>query len=276
MGLFNKLKDAAAEFGLNIPQQNQNNGQYTPSYSQRPVQQPAPTQSSDDGLYNPQLEKLIDFALADGELTEQEKQVLFKKAEGMGIDLDEFEMVLNARLYERNKATSNQPSAAEGSAAAPKSNKFGDIKKCPACGAMIQSFTTRCPECGYEFRNIDANQGVEKLFEMLNDVESQANTASSTLAMFGLAKDKTIERKKSIIMNFPIPNTKEDILEFLSLAIPNAKVSFWSQDDTAKEMAPTWKKKCEQIIMKAKFSMKEDKQALEEIAAYAKELKIRF
>ena len=31
-------------------------------------------------MYNEQLEKLIDYALADGELTEKEKQVLFKKA----------------------------------------------------------------------------------------------------------------------------------------------------------------------------------------------------
>ena len=30
-------------------------------------------------MYNEQLEKLIDYALADGELTEKEKQVLFKK-----------------------------------------------------------------------------------------------------------------------------------------------------------------------------------------------------
>ena len=41
-------------------------------------------------MYNEQLEKLIDYALADGELTEKEKQVLFKKAESMGVDLDEF------------------------------------------------------------------------------------------------------------------------------------------------------------------------------------------
>jgi len=39
---------------------------------------------------------------------------------------------------------------------------------------------------------------------------------------------------------------------------------------------PVWKSKCEQIIMKAKFSMKEDKKALDEIMEYAKELKIKI
>jgi hypothetical protein len=62
----------------------------------------------------------------------------------------------------------------------------------------------------------------------------------------------------------------------LSLAVPQAKVSFWSQDETAKELAPVWKAKCEQIIMKAKFAMKDDKDTLSEIAGYAKELKIKF
>ena len=54
-------------------------------------------------MYNEQIEALISAALADGVLTEKEKQILFKKAESMGIDLDEFEMVLDARLVELKK-----------------------------------------------------------------------------------------------------------------------------------------------------------------------------
>ena len=46
-------------------------------------------------MYNEQIEALISAALADGVLTEKEKQILYKKAESMGIDLDEFEMVLD-------------------------------------------------------------------------------------------------------------------------------------------------------------------------------------
>lgn len=54
-------------------------------------------------MYNEKLEALISAALADGVLTEKEKQVLFKKAEAMGIDLDEFEMVLEGRLAKCQK-----------------------------------------------------------------------------------------------------------------------------------------------------------------------------
>ena len=45
-------------------------------------------------MYSEELENLIEAALADGELTEKEKQILFKKAQGYGIDLDEFVRII--------------------------------------------------------------------------------------------------------------------------------------------------------------------------------------
>lgn len=50
-----------------------------------------------------ELEKLIDLAIADGILTDKKKQVLEKKREELGVDLDEFEMVLEAKLHQRNQ-----------------------------------------------------------------------------------------------------------------------------------------------------------------------------
>lgn len=236
-------------------------------------------------MYNEQIENLINLALADGELTEKEKQILFKKAEAAGIDLDEFEMVLDAKLFEKQQTVK----ASAPSVAAPKSDKFGDVKKCPACGAIAQSFQTKCSDCGHEFSNIGANVSIGKLFEMLNACENERKEESNSITgAFGslMAKglgqgDKVTEKKKSIISGFPIPNTKDDILEFLSTAIPNAKEKgnfFTKQQPENKshnDLAPTWKSKCEQIIMKAKFSMKDDKKTLEEIMNYAKEIGIK-
>jgi hypothetical protein len=39
-------------------------------------------------------------------------------------------------------------------------------------------------------------------------------------------------------------------------------------------MVPVWKTKCEQIIIKAKFALKDDPKTMEEINYYAKELEI--
>jgi len=240
-------------------------------------------------MYNEKIENLINYALSDGELTEKEKQILFKRAEEEGIDLDEFEMVLDAKLHQK-KQSMKEPTTT----AAPKSDKFGDVKKCPACGAMVQSFQTKCTDCGHEFSNLEANASIDKLFKMLNDAEdmrkedSNSNNPLKAMGSFyaksfsGLTGPGKVDKKKmEIISNFPIPTTKNDILEFLSLAVPKAKQkgNFLTKNNpenkTHNEFVPVWKTKCEQIIMKAKFSMKEDKKALEEIMQYANEIGIK-
>jgi hypothetical protein len=240
-------------------------------------------------MYNEQLEKLIEMALMDGELTEKEKQILFRKAEGMGVDLDEFEMVLEAKLFEKQKSMEQEkPKTKE---AAPKSDKFGDVKKCPACGSMVQSFQIKCIDCGHEFSNIESNVSINKLFEMLNDAENERKDEGMSVGKalggmfanaYGLGGgDKVDSKKKTIISNFPIPTTKGDIVEFLSLAVPKAKTAgnFLTKDKPENKghnnFVNVWKTKCEQIIMKARFSMKEDKKTLDEINNYAKELKIK-
>lgn len=280
MGLLDQLKKHCGFYDYIMGETQQLNSER--QQNMPPVEQQA-TQPSTSGLYNPQLERLIDLALADGDLTEKEKQVLFKKAEAMGIDLDEFEMVLDARLYEQSQKqqTSSQAQAA------PKSNKFGDIKKCPACGAMLQSFSTKCPDCGYEFRNIEANTSIQHLFELLNNVTANSREdARGILSGLGqtygdlfassFGGNKETRQKKSIIQNFPIPTTKDDIIEFLSLALPLAKKpSFWEQDEEKRAMYPVWRAKCEQIIMKARFSMKDDPETLAEINEYGKQIGIK-
>ena len=229
------------------------------------------------GLYDSDLENLIELALVDGELTEKERQVLLRHAQAKGIDTDEFDMVLDARLYKKKQ----EQRPIDGT---PKSDKYGDVKKCPACGAMVSAFTTRCPECGHDFSNIAANSSIQKLFEMLNQVEAESSDADTFIG--GLSRmlveeltggSKVTKQKRTIIQNFPIPTTKDDILEFLALAIPLAKKpSIFSQDKNAREMYPIWKAKCEQIIMKAKFSMVDDQKTLEMIREYADKLNIKM
>lgn len=231
---------------------------------------------------NQEILNLIEIAVADGEITEKERGIILRKAELLGEDIDEVEMILDGKLFEKNKTKSE-------AFVAPKSEKFGDVKKCPSCAAIAQSFQTNCSECGQEFSNVGANVSIGKLFEMLNACESDRKEESNSIAgAFGslMAKglgqgDKVTEKKKSIISGFPIPNTKDDILEFLSIAIPNAKqkgnflTKQQPENKSHNDLAPTWISKCEQIVMKAKFSMKDDKKVLEEIMQYAKEIGIK-
>lgn len=77
------------------------------------------------GLYSERIEALIDAALVDGEITDKERAVLIKRAKEEGIDPDEFEMVLNARGFERN--TVKQEAIVTRKDSVPSANILGTI-----------------------------------------------------------------------------------------------------------------------------------------------------
>jgi len=252
-------------------------------------------------MYNEKLDKLIEMALMDGELSEKEKQVLFKNAETIGIDLDEFEMVLEAKLFEKQKGMGQEKSKTK--EVAPKSDKFGDVKKCPACGAIAQSFATKCSDCATEFRNIEASQNITKFFEKLDELESNRkdslienkNQGSGVslgtllkwlifwwilipvkLITFFINKSKpskwsvTDSRKEEMIMNFPVPNSREEIIEFITLSVSKINDISISKrfDEEGKYISKwnsIWKKKAVQIFTKAKLSMNDDKSTIQSI-----------
>ena len=228
---------------------------------------------------NEQLEKLIDFALADGILNNKEKEVLYRKANEFGVDQDEFEMVLEAKLHMVQKATAPPPQAV----VPQKSNKEGDTSKCPSCGAPVQSFNTKCSDCEHEFRNTEAVSSISKLHEEMQKIEAEERDRPRSWIekMDGeMAVLKSVaNRQKTIISSFPVPNTKEDLLEFLSIASSEAQIktgfTLYKNIDPKTIIKQAWHAKCEQIIMKARFSMKDDKRTLEEIEQYAKKLKIK-
>lgn len=250
-----------------------------------------------DSMYNEKIENLINFALADGELTEKEKQILFKKAEEAGIDLDEFEMVLDAKLHEKQQSI-KQPVAP--ATAAPKSDKFGDVKKCPSCGAIVGAFQGICSDCGHEFTNIDSVSSVQNLYKELMRVENEERNRPKkdkkdkpTSLLGSIAgeidtdddddEDRITEiiykRKISVVSAFPVPNSKADILEFMIMAVAEGgkKIGgFWSNmSDEEKSYIKTWRAKSEQVVGKARFSLKDDKKLLDEINEYARKLEIK-
>ena len=238
-------------------------------------------------MYNEELENLIDAALADGVLTEKEKQILFKKAQTMGVDLDEFEMVLDARLVKLKKAENEKAATS-----APKSNKFGDVRKCPSCGAILQSFQTICPDCGHEFSGVDAVKSAQKLFDSLqaaelrkseqlarqneekqrrlNELSQRQNSEGGLVKLLGgknrnerldeeredliremdaaykKLEQKLDNEKANIIRTFPVPNSKEDLLELLAMASSNA----YDNDGVIGFEEEVWIQKTDQIYQK--------------------------
>ena len=196
-------------------------------------------------MYNEQIEALISAALADGMLTEKEKQILFKKAQSQGIDLDEFEMVLDARLVELEKLEK-----AKAAASAPKSNKVGDVKKCPNCGAIVQSYLGACPECGYGFEEMTANLTSRKLAEKLDKIakewDDKISAQTNEDEKWALQKGKE-QALAQAIMTTPLPNTKADLFEFMTMT----QAAFLSTS-TPYHSAAAYNTKYQESLLKAK------------------------
>lgn len=280
MALFNKLTEQALALGALKSVKDTISGITSDiGRSQTtPKQTPQQTTSSKSQMYDETMEKLIDMAIANGELSEKGKQVLFKRAQSQGIDLDELELVLETRLNEKRNAMNAAQSPAQ------KSNKYGEVRKCPTCGAFVEPFTTRCPECGFEFTEVGCVSSFEELSRRLSEIDSSrlANILENTWD----GGESRIQKKKQIIATFPIPTAKEDLLEFLSMALPLAKkqkqkvglfptvraLSAARVDPEQNALADAWRSKVEQVITKARFALKNDPVTLQEIEQYAQEL----
>ena len=227
---------------------------------------------------NQEILNLIEIAIADGEITEKERSIILRKAESVGEDKDEVEMILDGKLALIKKQAKSEV------------DKAGNIVKCPQCKADVPSFTTKCEFCGHEFRNVDAISSVKIFFEKVEKLELQrANDTKggwigkSYNDRWGV--DSIAKQKAELVKSFPVPNSKEDILEFLSLATPRAKKcnsnffykNYIAGTTQSEELINNaFKEKCEQIIMKAGFSFKNDPATLNDIRYYAEELKIKM
>ena len=108
---------------------------------------PEPATSDFSGLFSPRMEALINSALRDGVLTDQEKAVLKKRAEKDGEDWDEVEMIINSRLAEiqKTKGIQKQESHDE-QVNHKKPMELNDIKR-----ALLFLSYKSCEESDYAF-----------------------------------------------------------------------------------------------------------------------------
>jgi hypothetical protein len=114
--------------------------------------------------------------------------------------------------------------------------------------------TAICPECGHEFRNAG--------------VSSSLNTFAQKLQKAGR------DEKIALVEIFPIPNTREDLLEFVIMAsslIKTEKANIMGNVDWMNDLKDVnrykraWVAKCEQVLEKARIVLANDKEFLPRI-----------
>lgn len=183
--------------------------------------------------YSKELEAVIEAALADGVLTDKERAVLHKKAQQEGVDPDELDVVIEGRLAKMKREEDwLKPEP-------PASEKRGNIVKCPNCGAPIQAGAVKCEECGYVFTNVAANRSSEALAKKISELLKAERY-----------KSHVIEE----IKNFPLPTSKEDLMEFIA-----------SMDSKRKESGDfrgAYNTKFKEAVTKAKTFFSSDPQVM--------------
>jgi len=180
---------------------------------------------------HPEIENLIEMALADGVVTEKERAIILRKSESLGEDKDEIELILDGKIAQlkKEKEAKVLPNTFPAPPIEKRSNKVGDLKKCPSCGATVNPFQVICKECGHEFRNIEANNCLKQLEVKLNKIKEDVENYE--------------EKVSNVIKTHPIPNTKEDLLEFIAFGLSKGEVG-------AGEVGETWFKKCDEALIK--------------------------
>jgi ribosomal protein L32 len=138
------------------------------------------------------------------------------------------------------------------------------LKKCPQCGQQLSGISAICSLCGYEIRNAKTVSSVAKLTKEINKLNQKRNTVTDAIAskLSGRDSKPTDEKIASLINNFIVPNSKEDIFEFMILAAGYMDAKFLAGkkkvSDVADIVIKAWATKFEQTFQKAKFSFGQD------------------
>ena len=167
-------------------------------------------------MFSKELENLINATLEDGVLEEYEKAALVKRAQAEGVDLTELEIYINSILQRRKRERSKAEEARQEIIDKKKEEAYGRV--CPNCGKQVNSMTLKC-DCGYEFTNTAVRSSVQILADKIEKITNEASKISNEADREG---KKTKEIVDAITI-YPVPNTKEDIIEFCAMAISNSK-----------------------------------------------------
>ena len=123
-----------------------------------------------------ELQALINQYLTDGVLTDKERAVILRKAEGMGLDRDEIDLYLDAEVQKIDQETDAAMRRQKG-------------KQCPYCGGSVPQLTEKCPHCG-ESITAEVSNELQEIFNNLED------------ALIDMKAGKDISRNKANVARY--------------------------------------------------------------------------
>ena len=116
-----------------------------------------------------ELDALIQDYLTDGIITGKERQVLLRKAEKLGLDVDEVDLYIDAQQQKADQQVDAAVRKQRG-------------QTCPYCGGSVPQLADKCPHCSQHITaeaSDELKEIIENLEEALVDFKSGRDIAKS-------------------------------------------------------------------------------------------------
>ncbi|MDE6553870.1 MAG: hypothetical protein K2K98_13070 [Muribaculaceae bacterium] len=126
--------------------------------------------------YPKEFDDLLQEYLTDGIITAQERKVLLRKAEKLGLDVDEIDLYITAQEQKVEQAAD----------AAVRKQKG---QTCPYCGGSVPQLSDQCPHCGQHI----TPEASKELIEIIENLEE---------ALVDLKDSKNFERSKAQVERY--------------------------------------------------------------------------
>lgn len=153
-------------------------------------------------MFSEELELLIEAALADGTITEKERLILHKRAQAEGVDVDELDVIIEARLAKLDQSSSGSENS----------------QRPPIKESITKELSRQLNEAQrkYERRLAHVDRSWHDGLARPHEEDQIENERDNTMM--------------TIIRNFYVPNDRDHMLEFLLLC----KQSYKIRDDMSK------------------------------------------
>lgn len=113
-----------------------------------------------------------------------------------------------------------------------KTSNDGVAFKCPYCGEYLSSTDLKCPTCGKEIRGKEVTKSVKEFFDSIYSISD-------------------VDKLIFAIRTYPVPNGREDIIEFMFLASSSFDAKEYQNKKYTNNVAEAWLSKIEQCHDKA-------------------------
>lgn len=146
------------------------------------------------------------------------------------------------------------------------SQKQGVINKCPSCGGALKAFASSCGLCGHELTGVGPNRTIAALVEKFDAIEADASQSG----LQGSAREKEVNsRKARVIRDFPVPNSREDLLSLIHFIRPKVEDNI-KPDPNLED----WRVKFKEVLALAKNAYRGDAKTRAEFEEIEQSLKV--